>query len=67
MKQQSLCRKRIIPALARPGMYAGQQGERSKLEWQADAVIALNDGQPGVNMDAGQSWLSDPHSFKGPM
>jgi hypothetical protein len=33
-------RKDILPALLRPGMYAGAQGDRHWFEWVADAVAA---------------------------
>ena len=35
----------ILPALVRPGMYAGERGDRAKEQWQADAVAAYL--QPG--------------------
>lgn len=31
-------RKQILPALLRPGMYTGEQGDRTLTEWYADAV-----------------------------
>lgn len=31
-------RKQILPALLRPGMYTGEQGDRTTAEWHADAV-----------------------------
>lgn len=31
-------RNTILPALIRPGMYAGEQGDRSRQEWIADAI-----------------------------
>ena len=31
-------RKTILPALMRPGMYTGEQGDRTLIEWHADAV-----------------------------
>ncbi len=34
-------RSNIVPALVRPGMYTGEQGDRTEYEWKADAVIAL--------------------------
>jgi hypothetical protein len=30
----------VLPALLRPGMYAGEPGDRSNAEWLADAVVA---------------------------
>jgi hypothetical protein len=45
-------RNDVLPALIRPGMYAGEQGERTEAEWRADAVVALlnpHDG-PVVHM-----------------
>lgn len=32
--------RHYLPAILRPGMYAGPQGERTQAEWQADAVDA---------------------------
>ena len=33
--------KDFIPALLRPGMYTGLQGERTLIQWQADALVEL--------------------------
>jgi hypothetical protein len=32
-------RSDILPALRRPGFYAGPQGSRPRLDWYADAVV----------------------------
>jgi hypothetical protein len=64
---QKFSRKKIIPALLRPGMYAGEQGDRSTIEWYADAVAEylncmaeLARGHPvSVNMDAGENSSSE--------
>ena len=34
-------RKHILPAIMRAGMYTGEQGERTKEEWYADAVAEV--------------------------
>lgn len=43
-------RNDVLPAILRPGMYAGPQGERTEAEWKADAVVALLTGPRGVQM-----------------
>jgi hypothetical protein len=36
-------RNQILPALIRPGMYTGEQGDRTIDEWKADAIcVVLN-------------------------
>jgi hypothetical protein len=37
-------RKQIIPALFRPAMYTGEQGDRTTTEWHADAVAEYLNG-----------------------
>lgn len=39
MSFPSISRRVVLPALLRPGMYAGVQGGRTKEEWLADAVV----------------------------
>lgn len=37
-------------ARLRPGMYAGEQGARTREQWEADAIAALHYGPAGVQM-----------------
>lgn len=37
---KQLERRAVLPAILRPGMYVGEQGERTPAEWMADAVCA---------------------------
>lgn len=41
-------RKDILPAVLRPGMYTGEQGDRSLAEWTADAVAEYLNLKPGI-------------------
>jgi hypothetical protein len=36
---KEISRNTILPALIRPGMFTGEQGNRSIAEWHADAVV----------------------------
>lgn len=40
-RRSSPSARAVLPALVRPGMYAGPQGARTDNEWRADAVEAL--------------------------
>ena len=47
-----MTRNDILPAIIRPSMYTGFQGQRTKEEWIADAVIAILDrSEPYIDMD----------------
>lgn len=35
-----LTKENVLPAILRPGFYAGEQGTRTVQEWTADAVVA---------------------------
>jgi hypothetical protein len=41
-------RSDILPALLRPGMYTGDQGDRTQGEWFADAVAAVLNARPFI-------------------
>lgn len=65
-------RSAVLPALMRPGMYAGEQGNRNYLEWLADAVAAyLSPGDaPHVAMNntavpfTGLGWDRSPPEIR---
>ena len=40
MQRSAAKREDVLPALLRPGMYTGFQGDRTEAEWNADAVVA---------------------------
>jgi hypothetical protein len=44
-------RSDILPALLRPGMYTGEQGDRTQQEWLADAVASVLNARPFMQYD----------------
>lgn len=42
--------RRIIPAVLRPGMYAGEQGDRTDDEWRAEAARSYVDKYQGADV-----------------
>jgi hypothetical protein len=43
MRRTPSKREHLIPAMLRPGMYAGPKGNRTRLEWLADSILAYNE------------------------
>jgi hypothetical protein len=46
-----LGREDTVPALIRPGMYTGEQGDRTHEQWLADAVCAYVNYKRGLKVN----------------